>query len=67
MQLTCMCVLADYGISEWKNGRNIISVLHLRALFACCGDEWDAEVIEDNLHLGNGETSKLQQKCSNLM
>lgn len=24
MQLTCMCVLTDYGISEWKNGRNIM-------------------------------------------
>lgn len=35
--------------------------------FACCGDKRDAEVIEDNLHLGNGGSSKSQQKCCNLM
>lgn len=63
-----MCVLADetwhLGVDE--HYKHFILVLQLRVLFACGGDEWDAEINEDRFHLG-GETCKSYQKCAIFM
>lgn len=68
MQLICMRVLADetWHLRVVERYKHFFLVLQLRVLFAYGGDEWDAEINKDRLHLG-GETCKSYQKCAIFM